>query len=48
MVLQISSIAVLKSSAEMTRAMRIRIIMNSMVDIFNKKEVNKTKTVAVR
>jgi len=48
MVLQTSSIAVLKSSADITRAMRIKTMINSIVDIFSKKEANKTKRVKIR
>jgi hypothetical protein len=40
--------AVLKSSAEITMAVRIKIKINSTLDIFSKKERNKTKTVAVK
>jgi len=40
--------AVLKSSAEMTRAMRIKMMINSMIDIFSKKEASKTKKVATK
>jgi len=40
--------AVLKSSAEITRAIRIKIIINSMVDIFSNKEADKTKIAATK
>jgi hypothetical protein len=40
--------AVLKSSAEITKAMRIKIMINSSIDIFNKKEAIKTKMVTTK
>jgi len=40
--------AVLKSSAEMTRAMRIKTMINSSIDIFSNKEAIKTKIVMTK
>ncbi len=40
--------AVLKSSADITKAMRIKTMINSIVDIFSKKEASKTKKVETK